>query len=357
MKKRVAAAFLVLAMAFSLVGCQSKEAKAVDAAIAAIGTVTLESKDAIETARAAYDSLSGEDRESLKNTEALFEAEESLLILEVIDMIDRLPHINLNHKAKLDDIAGQYDRISPERQAEVTNYEKLQKAYDTWYAIAYGVAEGLYEEEDLEAALEYYVQLPKGYEEADARIAEIKPKIELANARKALYKTWVWDGEYAAASDGNSYPADFRTITFSEDDSSFNTYSIYGSLFSMKVETSTVESDLLAKGALSSYYPGCIEKLKSNTASNHDSSVSIFDDAGNLIPSEQWATLPVPENEYAVVQGGPYMNLTNSYQLQRYCKIEYHFQKDGKMRVEYYLRDLTGGTERNAHMSFYYTEE
>lgn len=357
MKKKVTAALLALAMAFSLAGCQSKEAKAADAAIAAIGTVTLESKDAIETARAAFDSLSGEDRESLKNTETLLEAEESLLILQVIDMIDRLPHINLDHKAKLDDIAGQYDRISPERQAEVTNYEKLQKAYDTWYAIAYDVAEGLYEEENLEAAMEYYVQLPKEYEEAAARIAEIKPKIELANARKALYKTWIWNGEYAEAGDGKSYPADFRTITFSEDDSSFTTYSIYGNLFSIKVETSTVESDLLAQGALTDYYPGCIETLKSSTASNHDSAVSIFDDAGNLIPSEQWATLPVAENEYAVVQEGPYMNLTSSYKLQRYCKIEYHFQRDGMMRVEYYLRDLTGRAERNAHMSFYYTEE
>ncbi len=358
MKKRVTAAVMAFVMLLTLTGCQSKEAKAVDETIAAIGTVTLESEEAIRAARNAYESLSAEDREDLKNADALTEAEETLRILQVIDAIDRLPHINLKHKNKLDEVMGMYEAIPTERRSEVTNYGKLQKAFSSWYALAYSEAETLYEENDLDGAMEYYQQLPKGYEEADARMAEIQPKLQLAKARRALFGTWTWDEEFAKASDGTSYPADFQTITFSEDDRPYSSYSIYGNAFGAKVETVTVSDDLLSQSAITEYYPGCIEQCKSTTASNIDySTSSLFDDDGNVRSADDMETVPVPDGEYAVLVGGPYMSLTGSYQLRHSCKIEYHFQKDGRLRVEYFLRDVTKGTDRKANMTFYYTAE
>ncbi len=358
MKKRITAAILALFMLLTLTGCQSKEAKAVDEAITAIGTITLDSEEAIKAARTAYDELSGEDRESLKNADALFEAEGTLRILQVIDSIDHLPHINLKHRDKLDEIMGMYEDIPSERRSEVTNFDKLQKAFASWYALAYNEAETLYGENDLEGAMEYYQQLPKGYEETDARIAEIQPRLQLAKARKALFKTWTWDGEYAEASDGNRYPADFQTIAFSDDDRAYSSYSIYGNAFSAKVETITVSDDMLSRSAMTEYYPGCIEQCKSTTASNIDhSSSSLFDDDGNIRSMDDLETVPVSDDEFVVLVGGPYMSLTGSYQLRHSCKIEYHFQKDGKLRVEYLLRDVTKGTDRRANMAFYYTAE
>ena len=50
MKKRITVALLALFMLLTLTGCQSKEAKAVDEAITAIGTVTLDSEEAIKAA-------------------------------------------------------------------------------------------------------------------------------------------------------------------------------------------------------------------------------------------------------------------------------------------------------------------
>jgi len=64
--KKYIALMLVLVLCLQLVGCQSKEAAAADDLIEAIGTVTLESGAAIETAEAAYAALEAEDREQVE---------------------------------------------------------------------------------------------------------------------------------------------------------------------------------------------------------------------------------------------------------------------------------------------------
>jgi len=65
--KKTIALLLALAMCFALCACgQSDAAKAADEQIKAIGTVTLDSKEAIEAAEAAVAELSDEDKDQLK---------------------------------------------------------------------------------------------------------------------------------------------------------------------------------------------------------------------------------------------------------------------------------------------------
>ena len=62
-------------------------AAAVEGKIAAIGTVTLKSKAAIEAARAAYEKLSAEQKALVKNYQALLDAEAALKALEEADKV------------------------------------------------------------------------------------------------------------------------------------------------------------------------------------------------------------------------------------------------------------------------------
>ena len=75
MKKTILPLLAALLAAVLLCACgQSAEAKAADALIAAIGEVTTDSGDAIDAAERAVNALSEEDRQSLKNLDALAEA-------------------------------------------------------------------------------------------------------------------------------------------------------------------------------------------------------------------------------------------------------------------------------------------
>lgn len=72
MKKRLFALFLALCLMVSLAACNSTED--VEAAIAAIGTVTMESGDAIQNAKLQYDSLSEAQKEKVSNADVLHAA-------------------------------------------------------------------------------------------------------------------------------------------------------------------------------------------------------------------------------------------------------------------------------------------
>lgn len=73
--KRIIALALVLVMVLSLCACgKSEEVKAAEAAITAIGEVTLQSGKAIEEAEALAEALTAEDKEKVENLETLSQA-------------------------------------------------------------------------------------------------------------------------------------------------------------------------------------------------------------------------------------------------------------------------------------------
>lgn len=77
--KKIIALVMVCIMALALVGCgKSTEVAETERLIDAIGTVTVESADAIEAAETAYEALSEKDREQVSNYAALAAAREAL---------------------------------------------------------------------------------------------------------------------------------------------------------------------------------------------------------------------------------------------------------------------------------------
>ena len=100
--------------------------------INAIGTVTLESEEAIQAARAAYDILTETQKEQVTNYNVLTAAEARLADLKaakaVDDMIDAIGEVTLESEETITAARAAYGALTEARQAEVKSYDKLTAA-------------------------------------------------------------------------------------------------------------------------------------------------------------------------------------------------------------------------------------
>ena len=120
-------------------GADRAAAKAVMDKIAAIGTVTLDSADAIADARAAYNGLTDAQKELVVNYDALVAAEKQLSRLQqqaadraaadaVAAKIDAIGTVTLDSGAAIADARAAYDGLTDAQKALVTNYNELTAA-------------------------------------------------------------------------------------------------------------------------------------------------------------------------------------------------------------------------------------
>jgi hypothetical protein len=111
--------------------------------IAAIGTVSLDSKTAIEEARAAHNALTVTQRGLVTNYETLTAAEASLKVLQdaadkaaadkaaadaVAEKIAAIGTVTKDSKAAIEAARAAYNALTAEQKALVTNYETLTAA-------------------------------------------------------------------------------------------------------------------------------------------------------------------------------------------------------------------------------------
>lgn len=130
---------LVLAMALTLTACSKSEAaQAVDDQIAAIGEVTLESESAIAAAEEAVAALAEEDRKQLDNEDDLKEARAAYetLVLEdqaagVEEAIDAIGTVTVDSGEAVEAARALYDASPAEVQALVENFSDLEAAEET----------------------------------------------------------------------------------------------------------------------------------------------------------------------------------------------------------------------------------
>ena len=109
-----------------------KAAKAVDDMIDAIGEVTLESEEAIDAARAAYEALTEAQQAEVKSYDKLTAAEARLAVLKpakpVEKLIDAIGEVTLGSESAIAAARTAYDNLTEAQQAEVKNYDKLTAA-------------------------------------------------------------------------------------------------------------------------------------------------------------------------------------------------------------------------------------
>ncbi len=114
-------------------------AAAVEALIDAIGTVTTESGDAIDSARKAYDALTAAQKELVENYETLTNAEtkyaeivktaeDEVAAKAVADKIDAIGTVTLDSESKIVDARKAYDALTDVQKVLVSNYDKLTAA-------------------------------------------------------------------------------------------------------------------------------------------------------------------------------------------------------------------------------------
>ena len=134
-------------------GIAQDAAAAADAAIKAIGEVTLESEPAITAARASYDALDETAKSYVKNLDILTAAEAAYAQLQqqaaeqqaqtdaqmqaqaVIDQITGLGTVTKDSKAGIDAARSAYDALSDMAKAYVSNYADLEKAESDYKAL------------------------------------------------------------------------------------------------------------------------------------------------------------------------------------------------------------------------------
>jgi len=114
-----------------------KAAKAVDELINAIGEVTLESEEAINTAREAYDALTDNQKAYVEGLSILEEAEiaftiaiaNKIAVETVIAKIDAIGEVIYpDSKEAIDEAKEAYDELSDDLKAQVTNAGVLEEA-------------------------------------------------------------------------------------------------------------------------------------------------------------------------------------------------------------------------------------
>ncbi len=125
--KKTGIILLALALLFSLSGCASKEAKAVNTAIKEIGTVTLESADAIEQAETAYEALSEKDKKAVHSDKlAAARAEyDTLVEIDAVEKAIRTLEEEVVTPKNLQAAQEAYDALGEEKQARVSNAQTL----------------------------------------------------------------------------------------------------------------------------------------------------------------------------------------------------------------------------------------
>ena len=109
-----------------------KAADAVEKLIDAIGTVTLDSEEAIKAARGAYDALTEEQKELVGNYQTLLDAEAKLADLQAADavekLIDAIGTVTLDSEEAIKTARGAYDALTDAQKEQVGNYQTLLDA-------------------------------------------------------------------------------------------------------------------------------------------------------------------------------------------------------------------------------------
>ena len=133
----------VTALAKRIAELEAAPIKSVEELIDAIGTVSLDSKSAIDEARAAYDKLTAEQQAKVSNYAALTAAETAYAKLAadkadqdaadaVIAKINAIGTVTLDSKSAIDEARKAYDGLTKAQQAKVSNYAALTAAETTY---------------------------------------------------------------------------------------------------------------------------------------------------------------------------------------------------------------------------------
>ena len=125
----VAVLALIIALgAFLLKTVVFGEVRKVEQAISRIGTVTLDSEEEILNAEELYDALDSDQQEEVDNIDELFTARAEYDALVTDDAIEAIGTVTMDSKAAIEKAEALYDALSREARNLVKNYKTLTAA-------------------------------------------------------------------------------------------------------------------------------------------------------------------------------------------------------------------------------------
>ena len=332
------------------------------------------SAEEIEKLQARLDELPQKLRDRVNNSGRLEDAREVLAVSETIEALGDIlpalkevparlkeageesladvPEILAGAKESIDEALSAFDALDPELQRMLGNSTLLEDAKDWYQAAQYAVAEKHFGEWEMEKALELYRQFPEDYKETASRIASAENFLNWQAARADLPGKWVWDGQTSAGSDGKTYRADFPELTIRElqpDDAFAGIRFREKRLLYVELVPGTLKKAELSQTVLIKLHE---LRPKSFTAANIESYLHLDDhlDGGRQVYSGDIPTDTGPwEGARLVLHGGIHTHGTSGgSSWDHLLQMTITLQEDGRLRVEYYVRDRDKVTDPNA---------
>lgn len=124
--KKTIAIFLAVVMCISLAGCKSKAQK-VDDMILSIGEITLDSEETLAEVRDAYSQLDDEDKAAVENYTLLEDLEREFLVLSVENQISQIGKVTLDSEEAIESARSAYDDLDEIGKQSVDNYSVLEE--------------------------------------------------------------------------------------------------------------------------------------------------------------------------------------------------------------------------------------
>ena len=207
--------------------------QAVEAAISAIGEVNLDSAEKIDAARAAFDNSSAEVQAAVSNRSDLTDAEaafQDLRVAAVVDAIDAIGEVSLDSGEAIEAARTAYDNLPGDLQLKVQNLSVLTRAeysFSTLKAEARqqeidAALEGLVVQVDYQRAIRWYYAPSEPYYADERSFALPYIGADASNVwlRLKYHYTgteWVFFEEVTITVDGTAYEKEFEYFDIQRD--------------------------------------------------------------------------------------------------------------------------------------------
>ena len=123
---------LLLVLVLSFCGCTSKEVKEVISDISSLGEISTDSEMQLFMARSKYEALDEKEKTKVTNIDVLEKAEEKFQALELDKKIsENCAEITSQSFNVLENLLDEYNSLTAEQKAVITNYDLLEKSIET----------------------------------------------------------------------------------------------------------------------------------------------------------------------------------------------------------------------------------
>lgn len=236
--------------------------------IDAIGDVTLDSEKAIISAEDAFDALSDEEKEIIKESGEKLEASRAAydtMVMEqhasaVIDSIDAIGDVTLDARSAIEESRTQYNALTSDEKTLVTNYSTLEAAETTLDTLVKEEKQNLLNEylpkfdvnEDKVEGITWY--MPKNEPQyinercyVTAYVGVKGDEVWMCNRFNYTGDNWVFYNKIILSADGEKIEKDIGSFATTRDNGGGDVWEYYDEPLRINADTDLEEIQFMAK--------------------------------------------------------------------------------------------------------------